>query len=81
MDVVKRMVKLEEVELLAGPGAIDYRWNRGDRYVGTLTREFMEKKYEDPGWRCPRVRIVNKGSGEEVGAIEGGALIEGWKQG
>jgi 2EXR family len=81
MDVVKRMERLESLELLAAPGAIDYRWNRADRYVVTLQREFTEKRYEDPGWRCPRVRIVNKGSGEEVGVIEGGPLIEGWKEG
>jgi hypothetical protein len=81
MDVVKRMERLESVELLAAPGALDLRWNRGDRYVGTLKREFMEKRYEDPGWRCPEVKIVNKESGEEVGGLEGGPLIEGWKEG
>ena len=81
MDVVKKMERLQDIELLAGPGEIDYRWSRAERYVGTLMGNFHEKRYEDPAWRCPRLRIVNRKSGEEVGCIEGGVLIEGWKEG
>ncbi|KAE9367440.1 hypothetical protein N431DRAFT_561418 [Stipitochalara longipes BDJ] len=81
MDVVKKMERLQELELLAAPGEIDYMWSRNERYVGTLMGNFHEKRFEDPGWRCPRMRIVNRKSGEEVGVIEGGVLIEGWKKG
>jgi hypothetical protein len=81
MDVVKRMERLQEVEMLAGPGEVDYRWSRAERYVETLMGNFHEKRYEDPAWRCPRLRIVNRKSGEEVGIIESGVLIEGWKEG
>ncbi|PMD40366.1 hypothetical protein L207DRAFT_565841 [Hyaloscypha variabilis F] len=81
MDVVKRMESLKEVELLAGPGDLDYRWSRAERYAQTLLGNFHEKRFEDPAWRCPRMRIVNRESGEEVGFIEGGVLIEGWKEG
>jgi hypothetical protein len=42
---------------------------------------FHEKRYEDPTWRCPKLRIMNRNTGVEVGSIEGGVLIEGWKEG
>jgi hypothetical protein len=81
MDVVKRMESLLEVTLLAKPGDIDYRWGFSDRYVGTLKGNFLEAGFENPGWVCPRVRIVHQVSGEEMCVLEGGALVPGWKEG
>jgi hypothetical protein len=81
MDVVKKMHRLQEVTLLATAGEVDYSWNRGERYVETLTRDFKSAQYDNPGWVCPRVRIVNRKSGEEVRVFKGGALILGWLEG
>jgi 2EXR family len=81
MDVVKRMERLKEVTLLAGPGEVDYRWNRADRFPQTLKNNFLEAGFENPGWVCPRVRIVHRTSGEELCVLEGGALVPGWKEG
>lgn len=81
MDVVRRMASLRELVLLAKPGDVDYAWNRPDRYVATLEGNFLEAKCEDPGWVCPRVRIVHRDRGEELCVLEGGALVPGWKKG
>jgi 2EXR family len=77
MEVVKTMERLEELTLLAKPGEVDYRWNRPGRYVDTLSGEFEEARCENPDWRCPRVRIVQGDSGDEMCVLEGGALING----
>jgi hypothetical protein len=81
MDVVKRMRVLEEVTLLAKAEELDHLWNRGERYVETLTRDFKSAQYDNPGWVCPRMRIVNRKTGEEKRVLEGGALIPGWMEG
>ena len=82
MDVLKSMTKLEELEL-STPEGTTYSWSRGGRVplYETLVRDFMEARYGDPGWECPRVRILNIDSGLEMAVIEGGALILGWKYG
>jgi hypothetical protein len=33
--------------------------------------DFEEARALDPGWECPRVRIVSRVTGEEVGLIPG----------
>jgi hypothetical protein len=82
MDVLKSMSKLKELGLWTQEGNT-YSWSRGGQVqlYETLERDFMETRYGDPGWECPRVRIVNINSGEEMAIIEGGALIPGWKYG
>jgi hypothetical protein len=81
MDVVKKMERLEEVTLVAKAGEVDHWWNREERYVETLTRDFKSAQYDNPGWACPRARIVNQETGEERRVLEGGALIPGWMEG
>ncbi len=80
MDVVKRMDKLDEVTLLAQDGH-RINWHREGRYITSLTTDFEEARYSDPGWERPRVRILNKNTGEELKVLAGGALIPGWKFG
>ena len=81
MDVVKRMSGLREMELLANPDN-EVPWSVGGvRYITMLTRDVKEAMYENPAWECPKVRIVNWTTGEEVRVIEGGPLIPGWKHG
>jgi hypothetical protein len=80
MDVLKQMVKLKELDLLMQDGEIHSR-NRGRRYVGTVTDDFAHARYKDPGWVCPRVRILDTDTKEELTVIAGGALLPGWKEG
>jgi hypothetical protein len=77
MDVLKRMGKLKELDLLTQERVIS-SWNRG--YVESLMGDFEESRYGDPGWECPRVRILNRNTGEELSVIPGGALLPGWKE-
>jgi hypothetical protein len=81
MDVVKEMERLEDLTLVTKPGEADYRMNRPGRYVDTLAGEFENARCENPGWRCPKVRIVHRDSGKEKWVFEGGPLLEGWKEG
>jgi hypothetical protein len=80
MDVIKRMSKLMEVSLLAQDGQLQ-NWYRAGRFVERLVGDFEEGRYSDPGWECPRVRILNKNTGEELRVFAGGALIPGYKPG
>lgn len=81
MHTIRQMQNLEELELLT-QNAETYSWHRGgDIFVENLTNDFESERMSDPGWRCPRVRMVNIASGEEMKVIEGGPLIEGWKYG
>jgi 2EXR family len=80
MDVVTRMSSLKELSLLTHERQ-RYNWSRWERRVEALNNDFKEARYTDPGWACPRVRIINSDTGEELGVIEGGALIPGWKLG
>jgi len=77
MDTIRRMGKLEEMKLLTKP--LVYTWDRaGDIVLQRLRADFEGARFEDPGWRCPRVRIVNMATGEESNLIKGGPLVEGW---
>jgi len=67
--------------MLAKAGEVDHMWNRGERWIETLTRDFRSAQLANPGWVCPRVRIVNRESREVRREIAGGALIEGWSEG
>jgi hypothetical protein len=78
MDLVTRMGKLKELSLLTQKRHRP-NWSRGELEI--LTGDFKEARYTDPGWDCPRVRIMNRQTGEELSVIEGGALIPGWKAG
>jgi hypothetical protein len=81
MDTIKRMSKVEELKLLANEGET-YSWHRGgDLFVENLTNDFVGEKMSNPGWRCPKIRIYNMATGEEMRVIRGGALVEGWKEG
>jgi len=80
MGVITGMRKLKEMSLLAEEGRL-LGWHRNGRYVEALTNGFKDARYTDPGWECPRIRIMNKHTGEELSVIEGGALIPGWKEG
>ncbi|KUJ19511.1 uncharacterized protein LY89DRAFT_780436 [Mollisia scopiformis] len=81
MDTIVRMKNLEELELLSEHGLV-YGWDKNrDVLVERLTNDFQGARFEDPGWRCPRVSIVNIKTGGVAGVIEGGPLLEGWKIG
>lgn len=81
MDTIVKMKELVELELLTEE-VLNYTWDRGrDVLIQRLTNDFLGARFEDPGWRCPRVRMLNAKTGEERGVIEGGPLLEGWKIG
>lgn len=78
MDTVRRMENLEEVKLMTQQRQV-YSWDRGgDIVLERLRADFETAQFEDPGWRCPKVRIVDKATGEESNVVKGGPLVEGW---
>ncbi|CZR66829.1 uncharacterized protein PAC_16730 [Phialocephala subalpina] len=92
MDTITRMESLKELTLEAKEGE-NYGWNtgrntRGSYVLGTMERvvhglnnDIEGARHQDLGWRCPRVRIVRAKDGELLKVLEGGALVEGWKEG
>jgi hypothetical protein len=36
-----------------------YSWNRGDRYLQTVTDDICREMAIDPGWDCPNMKIVD----------------------
>ncbi|OBT85287.1 hypothetical protein VE02_06535 [Pseudogymnoascus sp. 03VT05] len=81
MDAIKNMENIKEVTMLAKAGEVDYIWNRAERWVESLTRDFRSAQFDNPGWVCPRVRIFHRENGEVKREIAGGSLIEGWCDG
>lgn len=71
MDVLMRMGKLKELDLLVQEEVIS--WNRERRYVDGLISDFEQARNKDPGWECPRVRILDRNTGKELSVIPGGA--------
>jgi hypothetical protein len=72
METLKRMTKLAEVVLLTQP-ADQYSW-LGEMFVEIIIGGFETERTDHPDWECPRVRIVSRETGEQLGLIEGGAL-------
>jgi hypothetical protein len=79
MDVLMRMRKLRELDLLVQQEVIG--WNRGRRYLDILIGDFEQARIEDPAWECPRVRIVDRNTGKELSVIPGGAAPPEWMEG
>ncbi|RDW59602.1 hypothetical protein BP6252_12689 [Coleophoma cylindrospora] len=78
METLKTMSKLKNLELISSDG-VKYSWNQAnDQYVWFLQGEFEEAMSADPGWECPRVRIVSLHTGAEMAVVDGGASIPGW---
>ena len=80
MENLKKMVSLKELELGTQMGKIG-RFRDGEMWVEILAKDFYDATREDPGWECPRVRIVDPVIGEELFVLEGGASHPGWKSG
>ncbi|KAE8454158.1 hypothetical protein EG329_005083 [Mollisiaceae sp. DMI_Dod_QoI] len=79
MDTIKRMGQLEELELRTVQAVIK-NWG-SERVLESLGTDFERERFTDPGWKCPKVRIINTENGELLRTVEGGALVEGWKEG
>lgn len=75
MEHLVAMQSLTEIEMKAGHGEI-YSWIRDGEYLIILTHDFHRARWENPGWSCPRVRILHGKTGEEVGLIEGGCWTQ-----
>jgi len=69
-DVLMRMRKLKELDLLVRDELTS--WHEENYYVNRLIRDFEQAREKDPRWECPRVRIVDKVTGE-IKVIPGGA--------
>jgi hypothetical protein len=78
MDVLMRMENLQELELITQQGQ---QYNRVTDLVAGLTRDFDEARRSNPGWECPRIRILESDTGRKLTVIAGGALLPGWKYG
>lgn len=78
MAIIRGMPQLKELGLRTDEGDLA-SWPGGN--LAILTRDFQGTKMNDPGWECPRVRIVHKDTDKEMGVIESGAMIPGWKEG
>ncbi|CZT51636.1 uncharacterized protein RSE6_12807 [Rhynchosporium secalis] len=74
MEVVLQMGQLKELELYTTEGLSNLRCNSAE----IISRDFEMAKRNDPGWECPRVRIISSETGQESKVIEAGALIPGW---
>jgi hypothetical protein len=79
MESIVRMRALETLDLLAWKGPEYYIGTaavRDRRYVEELVAGFEGAREANRDWVCPRVRIMNKDTGEEIGGLEGGLLPE-----
>ena len=81
MESVMRMRKMTDLTLLVTEKGIRPTWDSRTRYLEKVARDFLEAKYTDPAWECPRVLVMSADNGEELSVIKAGALIPGWKQG
>ncbi|EPE27974.1 hypothetical protein GLAREA_04765 [Glarea lozoyensis ATCC 20868] len=77
LDFIVQMESLRELEIW-GDGANLPSWYDNERYLRNIRGDFEEARNTDPGWECPRVRLMNSKTNREDGIIEGGALIPGW---
>lgn len=71
MDALMRMRKLRELDLLVQDEVAS--WNEERRYVDGIIGDFEQARERDPGWECPRVRILDRNTGMELSVIPGGA--------
>lgn len=81
MESVMRMRKMKDLTLLVTEKGIRPSWDSRTRYLEKVARDFLEAKYSDPAWECPRVKVICADNGEELSTLKSGALIPGWKQG
>lgn len=77
MQFIMAMSALERLDLLAARGVV-YAWSSGNRHIEALLRDIEEAREEFQTWSCPRVRIFNKHTMEEVGGLEGGPKDPNW---
>ncbi|KFY95455.1 hypothetical protein V500_02770 [Pseudogymnoascus sp. VKM F-4518 (FW-2643)] len=77
MDTLKRMKALRELEIYAEMNLV-YRGDEPDRFINLLVSEFEDAMEADPGWDCPKIRIIDAQTGKALRFIEGGAKIPGW---
>ncbi|PBP17508.1 hypothetical protein BUE80_DR011278 [Diplocarpon rosae] len=78
MSILATMARLTALDLYTDEGDRT-SWRGGNRRM--LTADFEGARKNDPGWACPRVRILHRDTGTEMGVIERGALAPGWKAG
>lgn len=77
MNTLKRMKALRELEIYA-EGNLIYRGDEPDRFINLLVSEFEDAMEADPGWECPKIKIIDAQTGKASRFIEGGAKIPGW---
>ncbi|CAG8978356.1 hypothetical protein HYALB_00012491 [Hymenoscyphus albidus] len=76
LEILKRMKSLRELTLQDEmEERIIAAWDSRSWHF-KVADEFRQAMAVDPGWECPRIRIM-KGE-EEIVMIEGGAAIPGW---
>ena len=73
MDCVRGMGALETLDLLVQRGPQYYNSGARARFAERLVEDFEYTRRDHPGWGCPRLRIINKHTLEELALIEGGA--------
>ncbi|KAK6582212.1 hypothetical protein PZA11_004620 [Diplocarpon coronariae] len=78
MAIIASMARLTELDLYTDEGDLT-SWRGGN--VRILSTDFEGARKSDPGWACPRVRIIDRHTGAEVLCIERGALAPGWRPG
>ncbi|OBT50988.1 hypothetical protein VE04_08551 [Pseudogymnoascus sp. 24MN13] len=77
MGTLKSMKRLRVLEIYAEKGLV-YGGDDTDRFINLLVSEFEDAMEADPGWECPKVRIVDAQTGKDLRFIAGGAKIPGW---
>jgi hypothetical protein len=81
LETLQKMEKLKDVDLRTRKAPAFLRNARGDDDAANLAVDFERGRWDNPAWECPRIRIVNHASGEELRVLAGGALVPGWKEG
>ncbi|KFZ12043.1 hypothetical protein V501_04441 [Pseudogymnoascus sp. VKM F-4519 (FW-2642)] len=65
MGTLKSMKRLRELEIYAEKGLV-YGGDDADRFINLLVSEFEDAMEADPGWECPKVRIVDAQTGKDL---------------
>jgi hypothetical protein len=74
METVMAMQNLEELDILASQEQIG--WGIDRRWVDGLTNDIRLTKENVPDWCCPRIRVLDNSSSEEIDVIPYGVWVE-----
>ena len=79
---LKKMESLVEAEIIVNERVMRQELTQNGRDLSRqLQWEMADEMRDDPGWNCPKFRIVGSDTGKFYGSLRGGIWIPGWKSG